>query len=365
MADATVPATAPARELTPQDAFRRDISRMEGEFKAALPDQIPAARFVRTVITAVQMNPSLLQADRRSLFAACMKAAQDGLLPDGREAALVVYSVQGVPTVQYLPMIGGILKAARNSGEIASITAHAVYEKDTFSYVLGDDEAIKHVAYLGEDGRGRVIAAYSIIKTKDGGIYRAILTRSEIDRIKRIAKGAWEKDGSQKRSSPWYEGDGGWFDRQAEKSAAKRCCKFAPTSSDRLASILANDEDNYDFTPKGPEKNITPHQAALAPGQQLRALVGADEQPKRRGRRPAEQPATNGVTVTRNDTNGTTPTADTAPPQSEADRIRGEIAFRLQLAPESWEFPAALAGWQASDDVALLNAALDAVNGVI
>ena len=126
-------------QVAPIEALRGTLTKMQPEFTAALPPQISPDKFIRTTLTAVQMQPELLNADRRSLFGAVMKSAQDGLLPDGREAALVIFRSKGGAQVQYMPMIGGILKKLRNSGELASISAQVVFENDQFDYHLGDD----------------------------------------------------------------------------------------------------------------------------------------------------------------------------------------------------------------------------------
>src|SRR4051812_38118254 len=99
------------------DGIKGQLEKMRGEFTKQLPKGMPTERFVRTILTAVQINPDLMVADRKSLILACMKAAQDGLMPDGREGALVVYNTkvkaknaQGrevetwVKTVQWLRM---------------------------------------------------------------------------------------------------------------------------------------------------------------------------------------------------------------------------------------------------------------------
>ena len=128
--------------------WRRDIEAMTTEFTRSLPPQIPTERFVRTILTAVQINPDLARADRHSLKVACMKAAQDALLPDGREGALVIYKTKvrtsdgqerWTDAVQWMPMVWGLMKKARNSGEIASITAHVVYQHDHFKIRFGDE----------------------------------------------------------------------------------------------------------------------------------------------------------------------------------------------------------------------------------
>lgn len=113
---------------------------MQQQIKAALPPQIDPERFTRVAMTAIQSAPTLLNQNRESLFGACIKAAQDGLLPDGKEAALVPFKGQ----VQYMPMLAGILKKVRNSGELLTISAHVVHEADEFEYELGDEERIYH-----------------------------------------------------------------------------------------------------------------------------------------------------------------------------------------------------------------------------
>src|SRR3954465_4392012 len=82
------------REASAASTFRDQFKRMESEVGAALPQHIPVERFMRVVLTAVNESPDLLDADRRSLLGASLKAAQDGLLPDGRDGALVVYKTK-------------------------------------------------------------------------------------------------------------------------------------------------------------------------------------------------------------------------------------------------------------------------------
>ena len=113
-----------ANAIKPIDEVRGALTRMSDQFKMALPPQIPVERFVRVVQTAVASNPDLLNCERTSLYGAAMKCAQDGLLPDGREAALVKFGGQ----VSYMPMVGGILKKVRNSGELETISSHVVYD---------------------------------------------------------------------------------------------------------------------------------------------------------------------------------------------------------------------------------------------
>jgi recombination protein RecT len=243
------------KEVPAIEVFRMTVQRMATELKSALPLQIPVERFIRTTITAVQMAPALLDADRRTLLAATMRAAQDGLLPDGREAALVIFkSKSGTPTVQYMPMIAGLFKKARNSGEIASMSAHVAYEKDQFDYSLGDDEHILHKPLLSAE-RGKPIAAYAIIRTKDGGIYRDVMDVHEIEKVRKSSRA--RDDG------PWVD----WWDEMAKKTVFRRLAKRAPSSADLEQTLEHEDEVTgfvqqpgsgepavIDWPPRGPSR---------------------------------------------------------------------------------------------------------------
>lgn len=246
-------------QVSPVQQFRGMLEgQMKAEIAKALPAGIDPERFIRTTVTAVQMNPALLDADRRSLLAACMKAAQDGLLPDGREAVLNIYNTKvkdggrdvWVACVQYLPMVRGLLKVARNSGEVASIDAAAVYAKDHFKFTRGDDPRIEHEPYLGEEDRGQVIAAYCIWKLTNGEIHREVMGRADIEKVRAASKAS--------NGPGWTT----WYDQFAIKSVIKRATKLLPASSDRLDRLIENDNDAMGFNQRGADAlAITAHQA--------------------------------------------------------------------------------------------------------
>ena len=234
---------AVSTEGNPND-LRATIQKMEGEFLSALPPQIDVNKFVRTLMTTVQMNPELLEADRKSLLSGCMKAAQDGLLLDGREAALVTYNTRDNKTgactkmAQYMPMVAGILKKVRQSGELLTLSANVAYENDEFVYELGDEERIVHRPLMRGE-RGLPIAAYAIAKTKDGGIYRDVMTFDEIQntrsRSRARDKGPWVTD--------WSE--------MAKKTVIRRLAKRLPMSTD-LETVVRRDDDLMEFESAAP-----------------------------------------------------------------------------------------------------------------
>lgn len=234
------------KQLSPIAEFRGMMEGgMRAEIAKALPKDIDPDRFIRTTITAVQMNPDLLFADRRSLIASCMRAAQDGLLPDGREAVLNIYNTkvknngreEWIQQVQYLPMVRGILKTMRNSGVIAHLDAAAVYEKDEFIFERGDVSRLIHRPYLGDDDPGKVIAAYVVAKFTNGEIHREVMPRRDIEKTREASKSG---NGA---NSPWTK----WYDQMAIKAVIKRAAKLLPTSSDRLDRVIDHDNEAMGF----------------------------------------------------------------------------------------------------------------------
>ena len=217
-------------KLAPIDEIRQTISKMEPQFQRALPKHISPERFARVVMTAIQNEPKLISANRQTLYSACMMAAQQGLLPDKREGAMVVYG----DTVRWLPMIGGILKMARNSGEIKTINAAVVYEKDEYSqWVDETGEHFKHVKARGE--RGEPILTYAYAVTKDGGFYM-----EEIDETQMKAIEASSKAGGTVWKGPFR-------DEMKRKSAIRRLAKYRLPSSTDLDGIIRSEDDLYEM----------------------------------------------------------------------------------------------------------------------
>lgn len=246
-----------SNQLAPVDAVRNQLTAMQPQFAAALPKHVSPERFVRVVMTAVQMTPALLNADRRTLFASAMKASQMGLLPDGREGAIVTFKDQA----QFMPMVAGIMKMVRNSGEISTWSVQAVYENDNFDFCLGDDEHITHKPAL--TGRGKIIAVYSIVSMKDGEKSREVMSVEDVNAIR-----ARSRSGN---SGPWVSD----FAEMAKKTVVRRHAKRLPMSTD-LDDVLRSDDELF-TPPEQPE--AAPAQAeAPAPTKRPSRLAKVAEQ---------------------------------------------------------------------------------------
>jgi recombination protein RecT len=218
-------------------ALREDLGRMAPQFKYALPAHIPVERFMRVVMTAVQNNPTLLRTTRQSFFNACMRCAQDGLLPDGREAVIVPFDAESASseTASYMPMIGGWRKKVRNSGLLRDWNVQVVQEGDAFEYELGDRPFIHHKP-AATGGRTRpVLFAYSIATYPDGTLSREVMNIDQIRDIQKLSKA---------KRGPWSNPV--FFPEMCRKTVAKLHAKQLPMSTD-LDTLLRRDDELYDF----------------------------------------------------------------------------------------------------------------------
>src|ERR1044072_1224460 len=214
------------RQQNPIGQFRSELMAMTPELANALPSHIKPEKFQRVILTVVQLQPDLLSCDRRSLFAACLKCAADGLIPDGREAALVKYGA----SVSYMPMFTGIQKRVRNSGDIASIQSHVIYENDDFVWRQGVDASVVHTPKFPGD-RGRPIGVYAIAKFKDGSDPQIeVMDWDQVERIRKVSKSA--------TSGPWVS----WPDEMARKSCFRRLAKWLPLDAETDDLMRRDDE---------------------------------------------------------------------------------------------------------------------------
>jgi len=239
----------------------RALEAMTPQFKAALPAHISVEKFKRVAMTAIQQNDKLLTANRQSLYNSFSRCAQDGLLPDGREAAIVMFGDKA----QYMPMIAGILKKVRNSGELESISAHVVYENDHFDYALGDEEHITHKPLLTGD-RGRPIISYAIAKTKDDGVYREVMTEAQVQAVRQVSRA--------KDSGPW---SGPFADEMRRKTVLRRLSKRLPMSTD-LEGVLDADRELF-MPPDGSEVVEVPPAPTEKPGLKERMAASGQAAP--------------------------------------------------------------------------------------
>lgn len=242
-----------AKQTHPAEILREQLQGQREQFAASMPAHM-VDRFMRVVMNAINSNPDLMNCTRKSLWMSCLRAAQDGLLPDGRQGAIVPYKKEA----QFIPMYQGILKKVRNSGKLKDLTVELVHEGDQFR--RWNDENGKHLEHIpvGREDDDAITHAYAIARTKDGGVYIDVMGRAALDKTRAVATAA---------KGPWAD----WYGEMAKKTVLRRLSKMLPMSTD-LDDLIRRDDDLYDLEGTAQESSS----AAKAAGIQSATVTALD-----------------------------------------------------------------------------------------
>ncbi len=246
MAESPEPKTAVAI-TPPAEPFKEMLMKRREVFHALLPAHVTPEKFIHTCLTAVQFNPDLRDADKNSLLAACLHAANDGLLPDGREAALVVFNTKvmvKIPgksakeekwfkQVAYMPMIKGVLKKVYQAVPGITVQVEVVYANDIYHREAGTDPKIVHTPDDFGD-RGEAVGIYCIVRAPGTEAVVETMSKAMVERVKAVSK--------QSDKGPWK----GFWEEMWKKTIIRRTLKRVPTNPE-VERVLARDEALYDF----------------------------------------------------------------------------------------------------------------------
>lgn len=224
--------------------------------ESVLPEHIKMSTFIRCAAIALSQSKDLEEADRDSVIMSLTKCANDGLIPDNKEAALVTFKTNvgtkqqpnWVKKAQYLPMIDGVLKRARMSGQITTMSAKAVFDGDDFDYWLDEDgEHIKYRPNL--NSRGEFKLAFAMAKLVSGDLIVEVMTQDDIDKVRAASKTG--------EYGPWKD----WYDRMACKAVFHRLARRLPNASEIVEMCQAGLDVEFGRTS---ERDITPKRPQIA-----------------------------------------------------------------------------------------------------
>jgi recombination protein RecT len=265
---------------------------MQAQIKASLPPSVDLDRFTAVTLAAVNHNPDLIQADRQSFYNSVIKAAQDGLLPDGNDAFFNVYPTnvgtrdqpRWIQKVQYQKMVGGIIKQFEKAGIDAF--AESVHENDEFD--VWNDETGQHFIHrptkLGKP-KGERVGAYAVARRPGGrSMVIQVMDREALDKAKSASKSP---------GGPWKS----WPERMEQKSALHRLKKRVATIDEEAAKHLNTIDDEFEEEEKPQQSATTPAQSVpTADDKRPRALQSvidqAEDAPQATDAPPAEATTT-------------------------------------------------------------------------
>ena len=238
-----------AKREAPKD-FPAMLTAWKGEIARALPRHLNADRMTRIALTCFRAVPKLGECDPKSVFAAVIQAAQLGIEPGLMgEAHIVPFGGQA----QLIPGYQGLIKLAKQTGQVVDIYAMAVREKDSFSCSFGLERKLEHKPLAKTGGfpasdkeRGEIIGFYAVAVFKDGTRTFVVMGRDAIDRIRDGSRG-YQMAKKYKRDTPWDT----HYEEMGSKTVIRRLCKTLPKSPE-LAQALALEDAHG----KGQAQNI-------------------------------------------------------------------------------------------------------------
>ena len=244
------------------ETFRTMLERSKAQIALAVPKHIRPDRLIRIAMTTIQQNPKLLDCDQLSVLKSMMQAAALGLEPDGvlGHAYLVPFynSRKKGHDCQLIVGYKGLLKLARQSGQVSQIEAHAVRVGDDFKFAFGTDAFLKHkplepriVEFTDDDGvvrrgpdadwaPGEITHFYAVCRLNDGSSQFDVMQTWEVDQIRDESQGYQSAMRFKDKRAPWVA----HYVEMGKKTALRRLCKMIPSSTDKdnLQRAIAVDE---------------------------------------------------------------------------------------------------------------------------
>ena len=235
------------------------LQKVKPQMKMALPAHMTADRMCRIALTELRKTPKLMECDPMSFVGAVMVCASLGLeIGTLGQAYLVPFVNRKLGTTECTFILGykGMIDLARRSGQIISLSAHCVYEKDEFFYEYGLEDNLKHIPSLTEKGSFK--AAYAVAKLVGGGYQFEVMSKPDIEAIKKKSKSG--------NFGPWVTD----FDEMAKKTAIRRLFKYLPTSIEMKKAVSYEEiselpdanvidllEEDYDMSFISPDETAT------------------------------------------------------------------------------------------------------------
>tara|TARA_R100000234_G_scaffold46587_1_gene27768 strand:- start:1861 stop:2724 length:864 start_codon:yes stop_codon:yes gene_type:complete len=218
----------------------------------ALPEgNLTAKRYISSCLTALAVQPKLLQCKPASVLKAMMESARYGLEPNSplSEAALIPFGQE----VNFLIEYRGMMKLAWNTGLLKSLDFDKVCDSDEFEYKKTHNGiTFSHTPNL-RGSRGDAYAYYAIAELKSGGVAFQVMSKEDI-----IKHAQQFSKGFSHKSSPWQTD----FDAMAYKTVIRQLCdKKLPKSTTEQSVLMREAAHIDDFVED--ERHITMQKVEL------------------------------------------------------------------------------------------------------
>ena len=195
--------------------------------QSILPKHITPERFARIAYTSIVSNPMLARCSQLSLINSVIESSVLGLEIGGamREACLIPFKNNKTKTYEATLVIEypGLIKLAKNTGEVKNISVHPVFENDEFRYNYGLSPDLIHTPAHGK--KGELTYAYCIIWYTNGGVDFEVVGTQEAESAKNKSAAKFKSD------SPWNQKEN--WPSMWMKTAIRRIMKRVPKAAEQ------------------------------------------------------------------------------------------------------------------------------------
>jgi recombination protein RecT len=221
-----------------------------GEFYIQIANALPqgnlsAKRYISACLTALAVQPKLMQCKPSSVLKSMMESARYGLEPNSplSEAALIPFGQECTFLIEYR----GMMKLAWNTGLIKTLDYDKVCEGDEFDYSKSSDGLLffHRPSLSASRGEGSIYYAYA--ELKHGGTAFQVMTRDDI-----VAHAKQFSRGYSSKSSPWQTD----FDAMAYKTVIRQLCDKKLPKSTTENGILMNEAAHIDDFVEEPRHTV-------------------------------------------------------------------------------------------------------------
>ena len=225
------------RAADPEQTLAKMLERQVPQMAKALPRHMTPDRMMRVTLTALRTTKGLAKCTPASFMACVMTLSQLGLEPSNGLgfAYLIPRRNKKLGTIECTVIIGyqGLMDLARRSGQIRSITAHAVYDGDDLEISYGLSPTLRHVPnWTAARTPAKLLGAYAVARVKDADdpIF-VFVPRAEIEAArKRGASGTGI-------STPWDTD----YEAMSLKTAIRRLFRWLPKSVEMAVAQRVDD----------------------------------------------------------------------------------------------------------------------------
>ena len=225
---------------------QQEVQRKDGSFESILkhawprmssvmPKHMSSERMYQLALSTYNQTPGLAECSPQSVLGCLMKCTALGLEPSavdglGRAYILPYYNKKtSHKEAQLIIGYRGYIDLARRSGQIVDISARAVHQGDLFEYEFGMSEHIRHVPSAEYDGTQPLTHVYMVAHFKDGGHYIDVMTRNEVDAVRKRSKSS--------SYGPWVTD----YDAMARKTIIRRSFPYLPVSVEVQADVVSDE----------------------------------------------------------------------------------------------------------------------------